>query len=312
MALNAAHLRTTTVACSVLTDHDPPDSRQHSCQRATTALQRHAQKSSGCSAHFGVGKAEGVDVAAAGAMLRGTRGLGRAASHNDTALETTPSSSVGSPVVDSSAAATSPEPSLPTAAGDIQDTSIFISDVASLIKLVDSRDIVEVELKHMNYEILIRKKEALPPQPQPPSAAAGYQTFPGPHVMAHTSFPQQAFFQQAQAPMAAPAAAAAAAPPSPAPSAAPPANAAPAAPPKSNLPPMLSPMAGTFYRCPAPGEPPFVKVGDRVQKGQVVGIVEAMKLMNEIEADQSGLIVETLIDDGKPVAIDTPLFTIQP
>ncbi|RZR97761.1 hypothetical protein BHM03_00027021, partial [Ensete ventricosum] len=52
---------------------------------------------------------------------------------------------------------------------------------------------------------------------------------------------------------------------------------------KSSLPPLRSPMAGTFYRCPAPGEPPFVKAGDKVQKGQVVCIIEAMKLMNEIE-----------------------------
>ncbi|KAE8702696.1 Biotin carboxyl carrier protein of acetyl-CoA carboxylase [Hibiscus syriacus] len=74
---------------------------------------------------------------------------------------------------------------------------------------------------------------------------------------------------------------------------------------KSSLPPLKCPMAGTFYRSPGPGEPPFVKVvGDKVQKGQVVCIIEAMKL-NEIEADQSGTIVEILVEDGKAVGVDT-------
>ncbi|KAL1566363.1 Biotin carboxyl carrier protein of acetyl-CoA carboxylase 1, chloroplastic [Salvia divinorum] len=71
-------------------------------------------------------------------------------------------------------------------------------------------------------------------------------------------------------------------------------------------------MAGNFYRSPAPGAPPFVKVGDKVQKGQVICIIEAMKLMNDIEADHSGTVVEVLVDDGKPVSLDMPLFIIEP
>ncbi|XP_019080687.1 biotin carboxyl carrier protein of acetyl-CoA carboxylase 2, chloroplastic isoform X1 [Vitis vinifera] len=87
---------------------------------------------------------------------------------------------------------------------------------------------------------------------------------------------------------------------------------APAKTSESSHPPLKCPMAGTFYRSPGPGEPPFVMVGDKVQKGQVVCIIEAMKLMNEIEADQSGTITEILAEDGKPVSIDRPLLVIAP
>ncbi|KAK1306487.1 hypothetical protein QJS10_CPA10g01956 [Acorus calamus] len=100
--------------------------------------------------------------------------------------------------------------------------------------------------------------------------------------------------------------------PAPAPAAPAPALPAPAKSGKSSLPPLKCPMAGTFYRCSGPGEPPFVKVGDKVQKGQVICIIEAMKLMNEIEADQSGTVIEILAEDGKPVSVDMPLLVIEP
>ena len=73
---------------------------------------------------------------------------------------------------------------------------------------------------------------------------------------------------------------------------------------------VTSPMAGTLYRSPAPGEPAFVKVGSKVKKGQVVCIVEAMKLMNEIEADVAGEVKEFLLEDGQPVNPGTPLMVI--
>jgi len=172
----------------------------------------------------------------------------------------------------------------------------FMSEVTDLIKLVDSTDIMELELKQLDCEILIRKKEALP---QPPS--------PSPPVMVHSLYPP------ATAPPPSPAVALArptydlvpAGPSTPQP-------VAPAKPDQSGHPSFKCPMAGTFYRSSGPGQPPFVKVGDKVQKGQVVCIVEAMKLMNEIEADRSGTIVEILVEDGKPVAVDTPLFVIKP
>ena len=72
-----------------------------------------------------------------------------------------------------------------------------------------------------------------------------------------------------------------------------------------------SPMVGTFYKAPSPGAPAFVKVGDTVNKGQAVGIVEAMKIMNEIEAEFDCTILEVLVEDGQPVEFDTPLFLVE-
>jgi acetyl-CoA carboxylase biotin carboxyl carrier protein len=173
--------------------------------------------------------------------------------------------------------------------------SVFMADVANLIKLVDTRDIVELELKQKDYALIIRKKEALPPPPAPQHSTQG------PHVMAHTMFP--GYQPQVASPQPIQEAPSVSSTPAPVPDAIPLA---------AEHPPMLSPMAGTFYKCPGPGEPPYVKVGDKVTKGQVVCIVEAMKLMNEIEADQSGTIVEILAEDGKPVSMESALFVIKP
>ncbi|SCG67638.1 acetyl-CoA carboxylase biotin carboxyl carrier protein [Micromonospora inositola] len=73
-----------------------------------------------------------------------------------------------------------------------------------------------------------------------------------------------------------------------------------------------APVVGTFYRAPEPGAAPFVAVGDLIRPGQVVGIVEAMKLMNEVTADQAGRVVEVLVDDGRPVEYDQPLLALEP
>ena len=73
-----------------------------------------------------------------------------------------------------------------------------------------------------------------------------------------------------------------------------------------------SPMVGTFYRSPAPDEPAFVGVGDRIRTGQTVCIIEAMKLMNEIEAEVSGQIVEILVENGEPVEYGQPLMRVNP
>jgi acetyl-CoA carboxylase biotin carboxyl carrier protein len=73
-----------------------------------------------------------------------------------------------------------------------------------------------------------------------------------------------------------------------------------------------SPIVGTFYECPSPGSPPFVKVGDTVEIGQVLCIVEAMKLMNEIEADVAGEIVKKLVANGQPIEYGQELFVIRP
>jgi acetyl-CoA carboxylase biotin carboxyl carrier protein len=75
---------------------------------------------------------------------------------------------------------------------------------------------------------------------------------------------------------------------------------------------VTSPFVGTFYRSPSPDAPPFVEVGSTVRAGQTLCIVEAMKLMNEIEADCSGTLVEILVENGKPVEFQQPLFRIAP
>ena len=109
-----------------------------------------------------------------------------------------------------------------------------------------------------------------------------------------------------------------------APSPPPPTGIAPSAPgPTTTAPPetappveeghvVKSPMVGTFYRSASPGAKPFVEVGDTVQQGDALCIIEAMKLMNEIEAEVSGIIVAKLVENGKPVEYGESLFSIRP
>lgn len=80
---------------------------------------------------------------------------------------------------------------------------------------------------------------------------------------------------------------------------------------KENQTVIRSPFVGTFYAAPAPDAPPFVKIGQRVQKGDALCIVEAMKLMNEIEAEVSGTVVEILVANGTPIEFEQPLFVIE-
>ena len=74
---------------------------------------------------------------------------------------------------------------------------------------------------------------------------------------------------------------------------------------------LKSPMVGTFYRAPSPGAPPFVEVGQQVSKGQTLCIIEAMKLLNEIESDASGTVKAILVENGQPVEYGQPLFLIE-
>jgi acetyl-CoA carboxylase biotin carboxyl carrier protein len=94
--------------------------------------------------------------------------------------------------------------------------------------------------------------------------------------------------------------------------AAPTGPAAPAAAPASGLKDLKSPMVGTFYRAPEPGAEPYVKVGTRVTQGQTVCIIEAMKIMNEIEAEVTGVVREVLVEDTQPVEFGTVLFRVDP
>ena len=113
------------------------------------------------------------------------------------------------------------------------------------------------------------------------------------------AYAPQPVYAQAPAPVAAPVAAAA-----------PSADAAPAAAPKLNGTVARSPMVGTFYRAASPTSANFVEVGQTVKKGDILCIVEAMKMMNHIEAEASGVIESILVENGQPVEYDQPLFTI--
>ena len=104
---------------------------------------------------------------------------------------------------------------------------------------------------------------------------------------------------------------AAAMPAASAPAAATAAPVAAEAPAASSHKPLKAPMIGTFYRSNGPDSPAFVQVGDMVEKGQVICIIEAMKLFNEIEAEESGRIVKALVENATPVEYDQPLFLIE-
>jgi len=81
---------------------------------------------------------------------------------------------------------------------------------------------------------------------------------------------------------------------------------------RSDMHAVVSPMVGTFYRAPSPSSPPFVEIGDVVKKKQILCIVEAMKLMNEIESDADGIIKEIFVENGKPVEFGQKLFAVVP
>ena len=110
--------------------------------------------------------------------------------------------------------------------------------------------------------------------------------------------------------LAAPAAAPASGAQATGPGALPPADGAPAAQPQPAGHTLKSPMVGTFYRAPSPGAPNFVEVGQAVAKGQTLCIIEAMKLLNEIESDVAGTIKAILVENGQPVEYGQPLFVI--
>mmetsp|Transcript_33336 Transcript_33336/g.99279 ORF Transcript_33336/g.99279 Transcript_33336/m.99279 type:complete len:219 (-) Transcript_33336:265-921(-) len=180
------------------------------------------------------------------------------------------------------------------ATNNVPSDAVDFEELSEIVKLVNSTDIVDMEWKGKRFNISLKKKEALK------AAEPQYQVVSAPAQM------------MAAAPAAAPAAAA----PAPAPAAAAPSPAPvpkPAAAPSAaqNGIELRSPMSGTFYASAAPGEPVFVKVGDRVKKGQTVGIIEAMKLMNEIEAEVSGEVVKLVAENGKPINAGQPIMIIK-
>ena len=153
--------------------------------------------------------------------------------------------------------------------------------IKTLIELVEESGISELEVKEGEESVRISR--------QPTGVAMPAQYYAPPQLAAPAPAP---------APVAAPAAAPAAA-------AAPPPKA-------DNRHIVKSPMVGTFYRSPSPGAKSFVEVGQTVKAGQTLCIIEAMKMLNQIEADRAGVVVEVLADNEKPVEFDQPLFAIDP
>jgi acetyl-CoA carboxylase biotin carboxyl carrier protein len=155
-------------------------------------------------------------------------------------------------------------------------------ELKELIDFLIEKDIAEFELERGDVKVRIKRgtPEAAPLAPQERIITVHPAGAPASHLHAP--------------------------PPIPVPPAAEP------APPPENLHMVRSPIVGTYYESPSPGSPPFVKPGDMVEAGQVICIVEAMKLMNEIEADASGEIVKVLVANGAPIEYGQELFAIRP
>ena len=160
---------------------------------------------------------------------------------------------------------------------------IDIHKIAKLIELVSNSDVSEINLKQGEEELKITRQKEVVQAVQSVVAAAPI----------------------AQAPVVAPAASAAA----PAPAAPAAAPAASATPNEAKL--MKSPMVGTFYRSASPTAAPFVEEGQAVKEGDTLCIIEAMKMMNQIQADRAGVIKKILVENGSTVEFDQPLFEFE-
>jgi len=153
-----------------------------------------------------------------------------------------------------------------------------IKEIRRIVKLVETSKIDELEIHEKDFQIRVTKSGSTP--------AALH---PGPSVQ--TASP----------------------PPAPVSLSAPPLSAQASAPSSvpDNLVEIKAPMVGTFYHAPSPDAEPYVKEGDSIQPGRVLCIIEAMKLMNEIEAEISGRIVKIMVENAEPVEYDQPLFLIE-
>lgn len=166
------------------------------------------------------------------------------------------------------------------------------NQIQELIKLVDGSDISELKIEIENVKISLKTKHfyntksaAIPP---PVAVATPAPTVVAPPVVSATPTAPVSKAEQQDS------------------------NDDTVAPNTSDLVAIKSPMIGTFYRAPSPDKPPFVKIGDTINIGDTLCVVEAMKLFNEIEAEVSGKIVKVLINDAEPVEYDQPLFLIEP
>ncbi len=160
--------------------------------------------------------------------------------------------------------------------------------IKTLIDLVEESGIAELEVKEGEESVRISRYPTGGMQQMPQYYAPPQMAMPAPSASSGV----------AAAPIA-PASAAAEAP------------AAPAVKVSENRHVVKAPMVGTFYRTPSPGAKAFVEVGQTVKAGQTLCIIEAMKMLNQIESDKSGVVVEILVDNEKPVEFDQPMFIIE-
>jgi acetyl-CoA carboxylase biotin carboxyl carrier protein len=167
---------------------------------------------------------------------------------------------------------------------------LTFEQIKELLELVSSRGLGSLEIERSGFRLRIDAKTQAPAVAEPLRAAADHAPVA---MLAAPLAPLAAIAAPAQAP------ASVTAPAAPAPAAA------------SDAHILTSPIVGTFYASPSPDAAAFVAVGDRVRKGQVVCIVEAMKLMNEIESDVDGVVAEVFPKNAQPVEFGEPLFAIR-
>jgi acetyl-CoA carboxylase biotin carboxyl carrier protein len=161
-------------------------------------------------------------------------------------------------------------------------------EIKELVEFLIEKDVTEFELERGDVKVRIKRGT-----PQAAQASEQIIAVSAPHPAMQV--PVAATPAVSGAPLEAPVPPAASAPPPP-----------------EELHMVKSPIVGTYYESPSPGSPPFVKPGDSVEVGQVLCIVEAMKLMNEIEADVAGEIVKSLMKNGQPIEYNQELFAIRP
>ena len=157
--------------------------------------------------------------------------------------------------------------------------------IQELIKMVNKSNIGELTVEQKDFRVTIKQKEEKVTQVvgAPVQMTPAYPNLPQ-HIPSHTSVETAAI----------------------------PATPTTTAPAPSNTITIKSPMIGTFYRRSAPGKPDYVAVGDEINPGKVVCVIEAMKLFNEIESEVKGTIIKVLVDDASPVEYDQPLFLVEP
>jgi acetyl-CoA carboxylase biotin carboxyl carrier protein len=183
-----------------------------------------------------------------------------------------------------------------------------LDKIQQLLRIVAESDVAEVSVEEDDFKITIRKKS-----PEISMQPSSFMPTPYPMPMQGAGYPVQAPQAAAQQPTGAPGTTAGAAPQETAEESGTAATAEQetGAEADTDEEVVRAPLVGTFYRRPAPDEDAFVEVGDTIEVGQVICIIEAMKIMNEIESDAAGRVKEIFVDDGESVEYDQPLFVIE-